>query len=35
MTNNKIITYVGIISISCLILFCYADVLKRMINKDI
>ena len=33
MTNNKIITYVGIISLCCLILFCYADVLQWMLNR--
>lgn len=33
MTSNKIITYIGIISLCCLILFCYADVLQWMFNR--
>ena len=35
MTNHKIITYLGAISLCCLILFCYIDVLKWMFNRYI
>ena len=35
MTNNKIVTFAGIISLCCLILFCYVDVLKWIFNRYI